>query len=59
MAATWVSVMEAAARLKVTHQTIRNWIAVGSLRGKRLPPFQFHVVNAADVERLRRGRADA
>jgi hypothetical protein len=59
MAATWISVMEAAALLKVTHQTIRNWVAVGKLRGKKLPPFQFHVISVADVERLLRERADA
>ncbi len=36
MAATvWVSVMEAAARLGVTHQTVRNWLAAGRLKGKK------------------------
>ena len=43
----------------MTTQTIRNWIAVGRLRSKKLAPFQFQVVNAADVERERQGRVDA
>lgn len=59
MAGTWLSVMQAAARLKVTHQTIRNWLAVGKLRGKKLPPFDLQVVSAADIERLCRERAHA
>jgi hypothetical protein len=59
MAEQWISVMEAAARLRVTHQTIRNWMAVGKLQGKKFPPFGFQAVNAADVERLRRERTDA
>lgn len=57
--AVWISVMEAATQLTVSHQTVRNWIATRRLRGKKLAPFNFQVVNATDVARLRRERADA
>lgn len=59
MAATWLSVMEAAARLKVTHQTIRNWLATGKPRGKKLPPFNLQVVSAGDVARVCQERVHA
>lgn len=47
----WISVMEAAARLKRTHQTVRNMCAAGRLRRRKLAPFNFTVVDAASVER--------
>ena len=51
--------MEAAARLKVTHQTVGNWIATGRLKGRTLALFGFQVVDAASVERHAKERADA
>ena len=53
----WISVMEAASRLEVTHQTIRNWIATKKLKGTKLGGFQ--LVDAASVEKARKGSARA
>lgn len=55
-ATVWVSVMEAALLLKVTHQTVRNWLAAGRLRGRKLRPFNFQVVDLRSVERARAAR---
>jgi len=58
----WISVMEAATRLAVTHQTVRNLIARGKLKAKKLGgfgPYQFTVVDARSVTRLAKERADA
>jgi len=54
--AIWISVMEAARLLKITHQTVRNWLATGKLKGKKLKPFGFQVVDLASVERARARR---
>jgi hypothetical protein len=55
----WITVMEAAARLKVTHQTVRNWIATGQLKGKKFPPFGFQAVDAESVEQKLKEKAGA
>ena len=62
MATVWISVMEAAARLGVTHQTVHNWLATRKLKGKKFPPFNLQVVDASSVnkavqERKERARA--
>ncbi|HYL56524.1 MAG TPA: helix-turn-helix domain-containing protein [Gemmatimonadales bacterium] len=49
MATIWISVMEAATRLGKTHQTVRNWLASGKLKGTKLGGFQ--LVDAASVAR--------
>lgn len=54
--ATWISVMEAARLLKVSHQTVHNWLAAAKLKGKKLEPFGFQVVSLASVERARARR---
>lgn len=48
--------MQAAALLKVTHQTVHNWLAAGRLRGRKLRPFNLQVVDARSVERARAAR---
>ena len=53
---TWISVMEAAARLKITHQTVRNWLATGKLPGTKLPPLGVQVVDAASLHGARAKR---
>jgi hypothetical protein len=54
--AVWISVMEAATRLRVAHMTVRNLVARGRVRGKKLPPFMYLVVRATDVARVARER---
>ena len=48
----WIRVMEAATRLGVTHQTVRNWLAKLKLKGTKLGGFQ--LVDAASVEKAGR-----
>ncbi len=58
--AAWISVQEAAARLAVAHQTVRNLVARKKLRAKKLGgfgPYKFTVVDAASVKRVARERA--
>ena len=50
----WISVMEAATRLKVTHVTVRNWLATGKLKGTKLGGFQ--LVDAASLRGARAKR---
>ncbi len=52
----WISVMQAAERLRVTHQTVRNWLATGKLRGTKLPPLGIQVVDAASLRDARAKR---
>jgi excisionase family DNA binding protein len=57
MATVLISVMEAASRLGVTHQTVRNWLAKGKLKGEKLGGFQ--LVDAVSVEKQLKERAHA
>src|SRR5579871_178415 len=54
-----MTVREAAQRLGVHENTIRNWVRDGSLTTARLPGTRFHRFEAAEIERiaLARGRA--
>jgi excisionase family DNA binding protein len=45
---------EAAERLGVAVQTIRNWIAAGKLRAKRHPMNQYRLISKADIEKIHR-----
>lgn len=45
-------VSEAAERLGVVVQTVRNWIAAGKLRAKRHPVNQYRLILKRDIETL-------
>lgn len=45
---------EAAERLGVAVQTIRNWIAAGKLRAKRHPMNQYRLIPKTDIDALAR-----
>src|ERR1700683_3501862 len=54
--AGYLSVREAARRLGVHENTIRNWVANGILESARLPGARFHRFSEAEVERVRLAR---
>src|SRR5438270_13038697 len=55
VAGVFVSVREAATRLGVHENTIRNWVDRGLLRAVRLPGSGYRRIDVAGVERIRRG----
>jgi transposase len=57
--AHWISVAEAAARLGVTRMTVYDLIFKKKLKGKKFPPFNLQVVDAASVEKQRKERTRA
>ena len=48
----FMHVSEAAERLGVVVQTVRNWIAAGKLRAKRHPMNQYRLILKRDIEAL-------
>ena len=50
-----ISVREAAIRLHVHENTIRNWVDRGVLRAVRLPGSKFRRLPVSEVDRVRRG----
>jgi excisionase family DNA binding protein len=55
----WISVAEAATRLIVTRPTVYTMLYKQKLKGTKLPPFGFWVVDAASVKKVRKERARA
>jgi DNA-binding transcriptional MerR regulator len=54
MSATFLNVREAAARLGVHENTIRNWESKGILRATHLPVSQYRRFEAGKIERMQR-----
>src|SRR4051794_19517191 len=52
----FVGVREAAKRLGVHENTIRNWVKTGVLPTARVPGSRFHRFDSRDIERLRARR---
>src|SRR6266511_13482 len=52
----YLGVREAARRLGVHENTVRNWVRAGILQSARIPGSRFHRFDARDVERLRQER---
>jgi hypothetical protein len=48
----WLSITQAAERLRLTYHRVRNLAIAGQLKSKRLPPLNSLVIDARDVERL-------
>jgi len=53
LAEALLSVREAAGRLGVHENTVRNWVVHGQLNAYKLPGSGFRRIPSADVERLR------